>query len=75
MVRLDINTHRTAFVNFAPRCEMKGATGLEFYLLYVQNMNTKLGGKGGRCVGLTTLAPLCAVCLDILGASTNLLQP
>ena len=28
-----------------------------------------LGGKGGRCVGLTTLAPSCAVCLEILGAS------
>jgi hypothetical protein len=24
-----------------------------------------LGGKGGRCVGLTTLPPLCAVCLEI----------
>jgi len=41
MVRLDINTHRTAYVNFAPRCKMKGTTALEFFLLYVQNMNTK----------------------------------
>jgi len=24
-----------------------------------------LGGKGGRCLRLTTLLPLCAVCLDI----------
>jgi len=24
-----------------------------------------LGGKGGRCVGLTTLAPSCADCLEI----------
>ena len=24
-----------------------------------------LGGKGGRCVGLTTLPPLCADCLEI----------
>ena len=23
-----------------------------------------LGGKGGRCVGLTTLPPSCAYCLD-----------
>jgi hypothetical protein len=27
------------------------------------------GGKGGRCVGLTTSPPSCAVCLEILGAS------
>jgi len=24
-----------------------------------------LGGKGGRCVGLTTLLPSCADCLEI----------
>jgi len=24
-----------------------------------------LGGKGSRCVGLTTLPPLCADCLEI----------
>ena len=29
-----------------------------------------LGGKGGRCVGLTTLPPSHADCLEILGAST-----
>jgi hypothetical protein len=28
------------------------------------------GGKDGRCVGLTTLPPSCADCLEILGAST-----
>jgi len=27
-----------------------------------------LGGKGGRCVGLTTLPSSCADCLEILGA-------
>jgi hypothetical protein len=26
--------------------------------------------KDGRCVGLTTLSPSCAGCLEILGAST-----
>ena len=26
-----------------------------------------LGGKGGRCLGLTTLPPSCADCLEILG--------
>jgi hypothetical protein len=31
------------------------------------------GGKGGRCVGLTTLPPLCADCLEIWG-SLNLLE-
>jgi hypothetical protein len=30
-----------------------------------------LGGKNGRCVGLTTLSPSCADCLEILGASTS----
>jgi len=29
-----------------------------------------MGGKGGRCVERTILAPSCADCLDILGAST-----
>jgi hypothetical protein len=28
-------------------------------------------GRGGRCVGLTTLSPSCADCLEILGASTS----
>jgi hypothetical protein len=31
-----------------------------------------LGGKGGRCVGLTTLPHSCADCLEIWGASTSL---
>jgi hypothetical protein len=30
-----------------------------------------LGVKGSRCVGLTTLPPSCADCLEILGASTS----
>jgi hypothetical protein len=30
-----------------------------------------LGGKDGRCVGLTTLPTSCADCLEILGASTS----
>jgi hypothetical protein len=30
-----------------------------------------LGGKGGRCVGLTPLPPSCADCLEFLGASTS----
>ena len=38
-------------------------------------MSTKdfLGGKGGRCVRLTTLPPSCVDCLKILGASTGTL--
>jgi hypothetical protein len=28
-----------------------------------------LWGKGGRCLGLTILPPLCVNCLEILGAS------
>jgi hypothetical protein len=30
-----------------------------------------LGGKSGRCVGLTTFQPSCAECLEILAASTS----
>jgi len=30
-----------------------------------------LRGKGGRCVGLATLLPFFANCLEILGASTS----
>jgi len=29
------------------------------------------GGKGGWCIGLTTLPPLYADCLEILGPSTS----
>jgi hypothetical protein len=29
------------------------------------------GSKGGRCVGITILTPLCADCLEILGSSTS----
>jgi hypothetical protein len=30
-----------------------------------------MGGKDGRCIGLTTLPPSCADCLEILGTSTS----
>ena len=30
-----------------------------------------LRGKGSRCLGLTTLPPSCADCIEILGASTS----
>jgi hypothetical protein len=30
-----------------------------------------LGDKDGRCLGLITLPPLCADCLEILGSSTS----
>ena len=30
-----------------------------------------LGGKNGRCVGLTTLPPSCADCLNVLGHSNS----
>ena len=32
---------------------------------------SSLVDEGSRCVGLTTLPPLCADCLKILGASTS----
>ena len=31
-----------------------------------------LEGKGGRCIGLTTLPPSCSDCLGILGGSNSL---
>ena len=34
----------------------------------MSTMNICWGGKGGRFVGLKTLAPSCADCLQILGA-------
>jgi hypothetical protein len=34
-----------------------------------------LGSKGGQCVGLTTLPPSCAGCLEILKASTSWSPP
>ena len=32
---------------------------------------TSTRGKGGRCIGLTTLPPSCAYCLEILGTSMS----
>jgi len=40
-------------------------------LLTEMSTRNFLGGKGGRCVGLTTLQCSCADCLEIL----NLLEP
>jgi hypothetical protein len=40
-------------------------------LTEMRTRNLSWGGKGGRCVGLTTLPPSCADCLQILGASTS----
>ena len=36
-----------------------------------RNVSWGGGGKSGRCVGLKNLPPLCADCLEILGASTS----
>jgi len=35
-----------------------------------RGISCEVGGKGGRCVGLTTLPPSCAECLDVMGVST-----
>jgi hypothetical protein len=45
--------------------------GLTQSLTEMSTRNISLGGKGSRCVGLTTLPPSCADCLEILGASTS----
>ena len=41
------------------------ALGLTQSLTEMSTRNISLGGKGGRCVGLTTLPPVCADCLEI----------
>jgi hypothetical protein len=40
------------------------------YLHLFTNILTSEGGKGGRCLGLTTLPSSCADCLEILLVST-----
>jgi hypothetical protein len=47
------------------------ALGLIQPLTEMSTRNISWGGKGGRCVGLTTLAPSYINCLEIL----NLLEP
>jgi len=39
--------------------------GSQLSLFRNENQECFLGGKGGRCLGLTTLPPLCADCLEI----------
>ena len=46
------------------------ALGLTQPLTEMNTRNIYYGGKGGRCVGLKTLPPSCADCLENLGAST-----
>jgi len=43
------------------------------YMVKFFNIHRLLGGKGGRCLGLTTLPPsyIVSVFLEILGASTS----
>ena len=39
--------------------------GLTQVLTEISSRNISWGGKGGRCVGLTTSPPSCADCLEI----------
>jgi len=41
------------------------AMGLTQPLIEMSTRNISLGGKGSQCVGLTTLPPSCADCLEI----------
>ena len=41
------------------------ALGSTHSLTEMSTKNISLGGKGGRCLGLTTLPPFCADCLEI----------
>jgi len=47
--------------------------GLTQLLTEMSTRNISWGDKGGRCVGLTTLAPSCAVVTK--SGSLNLLEP
>ena len=47
------------------------ALGSTQALTRMSSRDLSLGVKGVRCLGLTTLPPLCADCLVILGASTS----
>ena len=41
------------------------ALGVTQPLTEISTWDISWGGKGGRCVGLTTIPPLCADCLEI----------
>jgi len=47
------------------------ALGLTQPLTEMSTRNISWGGKGGRCIGLTTLIPSCVDCPEILGSSTS----
>jgi hypothetical protein len=53
--------------SFLPHCGLgvESASNRNEYQGYL------LGGKGGWCVGLITLSPSCANCLEILGVATS----
>ena len=50
------------------------ALGLTQPVTEMSTRNISWGGKGGRCVGLTTLPPACDDCLEIW-ETLNLLEP
>ena len=54
-------------LSFWPHCgpSLDSAPGRNEYQGYF------LGGKGGQCIGLTTLPPSCTEYLDVLGLSTS----
>ena len=58
------------FKNFRRPCSVKFgrtvALGSTQPLTEMSTQEYFLAGKGGRCVGLTALATLCADCLEIL---------
>jgi hypothetical protein len=47
------------------------ALGLTQLLTELSTRRISYGGKGGQSIGLTTISPLCANFLEILGASTS----
>ena len=57
--------------DFSLRSSCTMARGSSQLLTEIIARGFSLAGKGGRCVGLTTLPPSCAVDLKILGASTS----
>jgi hypothetical protein len=61
------------------RSRVRFPTGLLRFFIGVDSASNRnayqgflLEGKGGRCIGLTTLPPSCSDGLEILGASNSL---
>ena len=55
----------------SPNSSARNGPGVDSASNINEYQGSSLGGKGDRCVGLTTLPPICADCLKIVGAPTS----